>query len=144
MTIKNIFDQLIGRWHIARTFGTIGTGEGHAEFTLGEPNRLIYREDLTLRCDGRKDADHVYQDYGYLYDIHQNILIKQFSDGRDFYPLIFDSDFKCATGTHRCLSDLYQAKYTFVNQQNFKLTYYVTGPQKNYCLTTQFIKLSRA
>lgn len=142
MIIKKIFDQLIGTWQMVRTFGTVGTGVGYAVFTPSEPNRLTYREDLTLSCDGQENTYPVYQDYGYHYDPHQNLMTKQFSNGRDFYPLIFDSDFTHATGTHRCLEDLYQAKYTFMDQQNFELIYRVTGPKKNYCLITQFTKLS--
>ncbi|KAG4067225.1 hypothetical protein HA402_000216 [Bradysia odoriphaga] len=156
---KQIFDNLVGIWSIKRVLGNYGTAEGTAKFTLQNqaPNKfenqterrtndvlvINYREDLQVKylSDlGPNIENTAYKEYVYLYDKARDKIVKKFTNGNLFYELSIDFEKQTANGDHLCEKDMYKALYTFVNPQNFILTYFVNGPKKDYLIETAFTK----
>ncbi|EFA80591.1 hypothetical protein PPL_06530 [Heterostelium album PN500] len=95
-----------------------------------EEKGLLFKEDGTS-CP-------VTQRYIYCYE-HEKI--KVYFDGNPPTRLLHSLDFvnsALATGHHWCPPDNYDATYEFVSSSEFKLTYCVQGPKKNYRMITTF------
>lgn len=61
------------------------------------------------------------------------------SDDCIFYQLHITKDE--ATGFHKCVDDSYSARYFFTNNSSFTLSYAVRGPDKDYTMTTHYLRL---
>ncbi|EFA80556.1 hypothetical protein PPL_06495 [Heterostelium album PN500] len=95
-----------------------------------EEKGLLFKEDGTS-CP-------VTQRYIYCYE-HEKINV--YFDGNPPTRLLHSLDFvnsALATGHHWCPPDNYDATYEFVSSSEFKLTYCVQGPKKNYRMITTF------
>jgi len=77
-----------------------------------------------------------YQKYEYRFAEEDNNLCKYFADGRLFYVL--DIQGNKAYGEHLCGLDLYQAEYSFIDEENFLLEYKTKGPNKDYKIFTMY------
>lgn len=142
---------------------------GFAAFTPleSDPNLLIYSEKVTINS-GNDNSNgmngmEAKQKYKYRYDSSTSSLTKYFFDDRLFYTLKFDdsphgqdndgttttkatteasasSRVAGACGTHLCIQDLYEAKYSFDNDCYFELKYTINGPKKCYEIINKYEK----
>jgi len=132
---KDVFHYLMGHWKLNRTLGLLGQAVGEASFVQQNVTTIKYREDVSVSYGGT-----AYQEYVYLYFQDQDKITKQFVDGRHFYDLRLDLDKMEAEGDHLCVKDFYQAKYHFLDQNKFTLSYKVEGPEKDYVIQTEFVR----
>lgn len=147
MRAKQLLNFLQGEWSITKHITIIDTNQqiikanGLASFCALEnnSNRIVYTENLTLRYCLTQNLGLGHQSYIYTYDLRKDSVATYFTDGRMFYSL--DLAGNSATGTYQCIDDLYMAKYHFVNQTSFELTYSITGPKKNYSIKSAYRKL---
>ena len=162
-TARSVFGRLMGVWALERTIDSRipvaqYVGRGTAEFTSSalsdeggeDGERVVYRETLELRMEeGPVVAPEARQEYVYALEEEGRVLTKYFSDGRVFYKLEFDTadtsgdnggdvgDVSVvAGGKHLCVNDWYESSYEFVGDSEIRQTYCVTGPEKDYTITT--------
>jgi len=143
MTPKQIFESLDGKWSLLRSLGEHGIIHGTAIFDKSSnSSMLLYREDFLIK-NFNQNTMQSYKEYEYYYD--QGKIIKYFKPVNNknlrFYELKFiENNF--AIAVHICNLDRYEAEYRFYNLNNFKLKYYVKGPNKDYIIDTEFRKIS--
>lgn len=134
---------LTGRWRIVRRIGDarlgiVGRLTGYASFTPA-PDGLIHDETGDLR----------FGDYRGPVTRRYHLAIKQPSaaemrhaDGRLFHALDLASGH--AEILHQCGSDQYRGRYRVLSDNRFAVTWHVTGPRKNYRLSTIHARLGEA
>lgn len=166
---KQLFDILPGIWKITReTLTPLNQWQksgaeciranGFAAFTAdaADPNLLIYSEKVTINSGNDINSGlnglEAKQKYKYRYDTTNSSLTKYFFDDRLFYTLKVDTQHDgqsteasafnevVGCGTHLCEKDLYEANYSFCNDQYFELKYTVNGPKKRYQIINQYEK----
>ncbi|KAN0024134.1 hypothetical protein ACTFIV_008532 [Dictyostelium citrinum] len=78
----------------------------------------------------------------YIYRLKDDMISVYFDERpeRLFHTLNFDNS-SLAKGHHLCGNDTYDAVYQLISPKEFKLTYSVLGPKKNYKITTTFSKI---
>jgi Family of unknown function (DUF6314) len=130
-------DYLIGDWNVDRRISDASSGRGGlflgtASFELhgravryaehGELNFGAHRgpASRTLTYSGRDDG---------AADV-------RFADGREFFRLDLSSG-RCQA-EHRCGADRYQVTVTRLSKDSFTETWQVTGPAKDYVMTTAY------
>lgn len=131
----DVFHMFEGMWKLTREITHYGTMTGEARFTAAPSSieTYIYRE------EGSCFRGNFYQEYQYRYvDGEISVL---FSGGGLLHTLCFNEEFSQATAIHRCAQDVYHATYDFFNSSTFVLTYFITGPQKNFSIQTTFTKV---
>eukprot|EP01132_Coremiostelium_polycephalum_P003986 gene3986-4987_t len=105
-------------------------------------NTYKYNEEGILKqSDG--NSFNVTQRYIYRYNKDDDKICVLFDEKPE--RLLHSLDFinsSLAMGHHLCGSDHYDATYQFISPREFKLTYSVVGPRKNYKISTIFIKVS--
>lgn len=123
--------------------------QGVASFQPCGEGVLHYQEQGKVIFEN-KQAFSSYREYAYVYD--QGAIAVHFWDQKykqpsrllhtlQFHSSKLGSQALVATGTHGCADDLYHAHYLFINPQQFRLTYQVQGPRKDYVLTSHFRKV---
>lgn len=139
-----------GRWHLTRHIedaraGRTGTFEGAASFTPAAPGQvngmtgagLIYDEVGELRLpDGPTGATAMQASRRYLWLADPDGLRVLFSDGRDFHRIGVSDD--TATGFHHCPPDDYEVSYNFSRWPDWRTTWRVSGPRKDYVMITDY------
>lgn len=148
-TILQLFESLRGTWQLQRHLGTQGHMQGVAYFRPYGEGILHYQEEGKATL-GPGNTFAAHREYAYVYD-QGTIAVcfwdkKQQQPARLLHPLQFyipqaTDPPLMATGTHKCADDRYQAHYRFVNPKQFRLTYQVKGPRKDYVLTSYFSKM---
>lgn len=111
---------------------------GTASFSLHN-DVLLYHEKANLKNLTQYET-YGYRRYRYIYDQNAQKLFKYFDDGKLFYELHFENG--SASGHHLCNDDTYSAKYQFLSDKNFSLSYEVQGPKKDYRILTEYVLLS--
>ena len=145
-----LFEELSGIWELQRHLGEQGHMKGVASFQPCGEGVLHYQE------KGKATFKHSqtfssYREYAYVYN--QGTIAVHFWDQKhkqparllhtlQFHSSKVDSQELVGTGTHGCADDLYHAHYLFMNPQQFRLTYQVQGPRKDYTLTSHFRKIT--
>ncbi len=162
MKVANVFSLFQGRWHFSRFFShrstgtSIGTAQGQVSFISTESNIVLYKETTQFATDSGRLLKG-YREYLYQYHTEKDkIIICHARSGKDtglFHTLTFQPSVSCntlsASGESLCLSDRYQATYTFSLDSNekllneFELKYDVVGPKKHYVSITMFEKSSK-
>ena len=141
---KEIFDSWVGEWKISRRLGEYGTIEGVAKFSHDVGEQVLYREDLLLTYFSIISKP-VYREYTYFYNNGE--IEKKFHDqtnlNQKFYALIFDDLHLTATGKYICNQDAYLAYYNFFSKNQFSLSYKVEGPNKQYIITSSYIRVDQ-
>lgn len=135
-----IFKNFIGIWDFNRIITgslTAVKAYGTAEFkpTSTKENELHYIEQgiiVTANYSGK-----ITREYFYLWeDMQIKVLFSVQGKPANLFHVINDQ----FIGNHVCINDQYQAKYNFLQNDKFILTYKVHGPKKNYVSITRFIK----
>jgi len=126
-----------GTWRITRQIkdhrlSRLGQLTGTAVFTPG-PDGMIYTETGTLRFPGQPDLS---AKQSYLWsESGLNIQVK-FSDGREFHSI--DLTTQTPNAHHHCPPDDYRVTYDFTDWPNWSSRWIVSGPSKDYAMTTLF------
>jgi hypothetical protein len=80
----------------------------------------------------------------YVYEISHNKLAVFFDAQKTqlFQNITLTSKENALIGqaVHHCLDDIYSSLYAFYPDYRFTISHHVTGPKKDYHITTQFIK----
>ncbi|EGG14666.1 hypothetical protein DFA_10924 [Cavenderia fasciculata] len=113
-----------------------------------DSNTLRYTEEGVLEQEDTGARYPVNQKYIYRYDEQADRISVYFDETpeRLLHTLIIDQpqpqpNTLFATGHHPCGDDTYNATYQFeMPQHRFTLTYNVSGPNKNYQMSTIFTK----
>ncbi len=159
MKLSKLFQNFAGAWSFTRYLTSrnkpnnyalniaVGSVKGTATFERVGENQLHYKEEGVFTPIG-KAMFKVQKEYLFLIE---NNEIKKYSlqNGKNselMYPLQFGQpDLKniFALGEHLCGQDTYQATYEFDVERGseelfhrYKLTYDVTGPEKDYIALT--------
>jgi len=120
-----------GVWRIDRDV-LHGTGArahmaGHAEFAP-DGDGLAYREEGQMRIDGGPPLCAVRR------HVWRPGLEVWFDDGRFFHRVPPSG----GTATHRCDPDDYRVIYDFSRWPDWTTQWIVTGPRKDYSMTTRY------
>ena len=136
-----IFRNLEGKWSINRNIKGIGYGKGRASFTKStdDQNVLCYSERLDLHLGENQHYSNAHQEYKFIYDPERMCLEKYTSAESLMYRLEITG--KKARGLYLCSPDKYIATYDFIDDNLFTLTYFVSGPRKDYIIVTEFEKI---
>lgn len=148
--VLQLFEGLEGIWKLQRHLGAQGHMQGVAHFQPCGEGVLHYQEQGTATL-GNGKALLARRAYAYVYD--QGTIAVHFWDQKykrpagllhplQFHSCELSSQAVVATGMHKCAADVYKARYLFTNPQQFRLTYRVQGPHKNYTLTSHFSKVT--
>jgi hypothetical protein len=151
--VVEIFKNLEGMWQIQREIGGYGNMEGTASFQKirndSKSYYYYYKEEGVLYLLTGTQC-RVYKEYTYSYK--KGEISVHFWDNRRrqqgalMHTLSFPDAQKkgCwplqAHGTHQCNQDTYKAYYMFTDNSNFRLSYNVWGPHKNYIIKTNFCR----
>ncbi|SER97233.1 hypothetical protein SAMN04490244_104220 [Tranquillimonas rosea] len=125
-----------GRWRLTRRIedraaGTVATFAGRADFTPDGAG-LRYDEWGTLSMPGRAPMR---AERRYLWRADPQGIAVLFADGRPFH--VFDPA-GAATARHPCDPDIYDVRYDFAAWPAWQAVWHVTGPRKDYTLTSLY------
>jgi hypothetical protein len=141
---SDVVEKLIGSWSFNRVIENQATMQGVAIFTPLDAGRLAYREqgDLKLANGAIVQAEREYV----------------FSDSRRGFKVFFREDpprlfheialFASVPGElsgragHMCGHDDYQSAYTFLSDGTFAIRHVVSGPRKDYTMTTTYTRIT--
>ncbi|MGJ8622196.1 MAG: DUF6314 family protein [Yoonia sp.] len=131
-----------GEWSIKRQIvdhlaGQDGTLVGQAVLTQTDPDQLDYAEAGTLTLATGAQMTAVRR---YLWTFGRDCVAVCFDDGRPFHSFVPDGH---AAGTdHPCGADFYQVRYDFTRWPAWSAVWTVTGPRKDYVMTTHYARIS--
>ncbi len=126
-----------GIWRIDRRIedrraGTTGLLQGTAELTPDGPG-LIYSEEGILRIAGQPGLT---ARQSYLWRADGDGIEVLFADGRPFHRIgLIDA---APEASHDCAPDIYCVRYDFARWPDWRAVWQVTGPRKDYTMTTEF------
>lgn len=125
---------LLGAWSFARVIddhlaGDVKRVDGRAEFTAADAGRVRWAESGTLRSG---TLELPVMRTSYLEPRGEGWFVT-FEDGRDFHPWTPAADV-----VHHCGADLYAGRVwsAAVGEDAFTVRWRVTGPKKDYTMTT--------
>lgn len=129
MKHEDLISFLRGSWKISREIienenGKITRAEGKASFSMASDG-LKYSDNVQL-------GSNIDSFQEYLYKIEDDQLIVCFKDTSLFYELGDDG-----YASYQCNEDNYGIEYVFY-PESFTLTYYVSGPKKDYTMITKY------
>ncbi|KQI69713.1 hypothetical protein AN189_04835 [Loktanella sp. 3ANDIMAR09] len=127
-----------GTWQIARQIddrhaGQRDTFAGHAVLTPDGADGLRYHETGVLRLG---DGQGFRAERVYLWTFGADGIAVRFSDGREFHT--FAPDGMAAGTDHPCGADYYRVTYDFTRWPAWQSVWNVTGPAKNYTMTSAY------
>jgi Family of unknown function (DUF6314) len=135
-------DGLLGSWVLARKITGQLPISGGASFLPDGTNRLRYREDVVITCEGRSMKAH--REYVYVFEGESVIIFHRSGEniGEIFLRLLpvwnaFRGEF-VAAGTHLCKLDRYDGEFGFALPDRFSSSYVVQGPAKDYRIETVY------
>lgn len=141
---QEVFKCLKGNWILQRFKDLKPLATANASFCLlkNTPNALAYREEGCM-IHPAPEPFTFYREYEYHLE-HNRInvfFVNQNEENKLFHTLDFSIDpdgFMVASAVHNCALDVYEINYTLSCPDKLAITYRVTGPNKNYILTTNF------
>lgn len=145
---KQIFSLLRGSWSLHRVIAGSGKIDGSASFSqcrLGA-DTMYYREDGFL-TPYKGEKLMVYREYFFCYEPKEQQIAVYFCEDQKpcqllhtlhFLPYVKRSEAVIATSWHMSKNDTYEGSYEFKDRNSFKLTYTITGPEKDYTMITNF------
>jgi hypothetical protein len=129
--------RFTGQWQLDRRIddrlnGRSGTFRGTAEL-LPRPGGLTYLEQGDLQIG---NADPLKAGRTYLWRFQSAVIDVFFADGRFFHS--FDPAQARMRAEHACDPDHYVVDYQFVSEGEWRQSWTVVGPRKNYRLENRF------
>jgi hypothetical protein len=141
---SEVMARLTGSWSFNRIIEGQGTMQGLATFTPLDEGRLAYREQghLTLLNGTALEAEREYifskGDRGF------EVFFKE-NPPRLFHEIELAASVGGAlsgSAGHLCNLDDYQSTYTFLADGRFVVRHVVSGPRKDYTMTTAYTRVS--
>ena len=132
--------DLLGRWQIRRQIDDRfakqrGVYHGTAVFRDGAAGQLCYVEGGKIRF-GVGPVLRATREYRWHF-LPDKVAVL-FDDGRLLHHFVPAE--QCDSSAHLCGSDLYKAIYDFRHWPLWEAVWQVSGPRKNYTLTSHFSK----
>lgn len=136
--------RLAGAWSFNRVIEGQGHMQGLATFTPLDAERLAYREQGRLRLlngtELEAEREYVFcaRDRGF------DVYFKE-NPPRLFHTIeLAASDGGALSGSagHLCNLDHYQSTYAFCGDGGLIIRHVVSGPRKNYTMTTTFMRVA--
>lgn len=136
--------RLAGAWSFNRVIEGQGHMQGLATFTPLDAERLAYREQGRLRLlngtELEAEREYVFcaRDRGF------DVYFKE-NPPRFFHAIeLAASDDGALSGSagHLCNLDHYQSTYVFCGDGGLIIRHVVSGPRKNYTMTTIFMRVA--
>ena len=141
---SEVTEKLIGSWSFNRLIEGQATMQGIATFTPLDERRLAYREQghLKLLNGAELEAEREYifsnSDGGF------EVFFKE-NPRRLFHEISLSASVGGAlsgSAGHLCNLDNYQSSYTFLADGRFVVRHVVSGPRKDYTMTTTYTRVS--
>jgi len=129
--------DFMGTWQIERTItdrltGQAGTFRGTAEFTQSDTG-LDYAEQGSMKLG---DGPMMTATRRYHWLFTPELVQVSFDDGRDFHTFVPNG---AVAGTdHPCGDDHYKVAYDFTAWPDWRATWTVSGPRKDYTSISQY------
>ena len=127
-----------GEWRLDRRIedrrgAQSGHMTGRARFAP-DGDGLRYEEEgvLELGSGARLPARQTH-----LWHVSPPEIAVRFSDGRDFHR--FDMGVVAPEGRHICGADLYLVRYDFADWPRWRVTWTVSGPNKDYTTSSAYV-----
>lgn len=138
-----VLEYFLGDWRVYRVISGFGEVTGQATFQLSsQSNRLLNYKEAMILPNSKEQKPNAFREYEYLMkDTGFDIF---FSDGETKGELFLSFEFIHAsilTSHHLCIEDHYDARFEFVSNDKFELSFTVNGPKKDYSIQTCFIRL---
>jgi hypothetical protein len=135
---------LLGRWRLTRRIedrraDQAGAFDGEAVLRQGS-DALIWEEEGRLRLGPAETIAR----RSYLWRLRApDVADIRHHDGRAFHAIALP-DFAGGrvAARHDCAPDLYEGLYVFDSADRWRLTWRVRGPRKDYCMTTEHLRLA--
>ena len=133
--------SLIGYWHLWRTICNTQTGKlsamwGAGTFSSFKKGHLSYFEEVN-HWTVAQTLHRATKKYGYRFTSQAlEIYSKDETEGKFFLKMPLQK--KNLEGTATCGSDCYQLHWRWQGNKTFWQRYCITGPRKNYVITSIF------
>lgn len=129
-----------GAWAVSRRVddrlaGQVVQAEGQVVLKPGDGGDLIYDEVLSLHIPGRAAMKATRR---YLWRSDDEGIRVCFDDGRFFHRITLGA--AESADTHDCPPDLYAGRYDFSRWPHWSAEWKVSGPRKDYVMTTVFMR----
>jgi hypothetical protein len=129
--------DFVGNWSLRREIddhlaGAQSCFVGTAVFSNSDGGVLL-AEDGVLTMAGQRPMQATRR---YLWRQNGDAIAVSFDDGRDFHTFRPNEDAPLAN--HGCPPDFYRVTYDFSDWPNWRSTWQVTGPRKDYRLTSGY------
>jgi len=144
-----LINYLEGNWSFTREIKIEGDklfarAKGNASFTKHlNMDSLFYSEDGELDLQQGKKKNDFYKNY--LFSFFDDYIKVYFSGGANSEQLYQEykyTDNKITPiAEHACNRDFYNSEYLITDQNQFKQITKISGPQKNFLITTIFSRI---
>ncbi len=141
---SEVTEKLIGFWSFNRVVEGQATMQGIATFTSLDEGRLAYREQGHLKLlngtELQAEREYIFgnSDQGFQVFFKEN-------PPRLFHEISLSASVGGAlsgSAGHLCNLDDYQSTYTFLADGRFVVRHVVSGPRKDYTMTTTYTRVS--
>jgi hypothetical protein len=140
---SEVMNGLAGAWSFDRVVEGQGTMQGNATFTPLDQDRLAYREQGRLRLPNgtelQAEREYIFErcDGGF------EVFFKE-TPPRLFHVIALAPRVGGGLGgaaDHLCNLDTYRSSYTFLPDGGFVVRHVVSGPRKDYTMTTTYARM---
>jgi hypothetical protein len=140
-----LLSTLNGSWRIRRTIDPEGVLNGTARFSALDGGWLLYAEEGELAIHGGQFTAK----RSYLFEPKPDGFAVWFDaePRRLFHEIVLDGSeggHRTGSAEHLCRADLYRSLYSFEADGRFTIRHRVTGPNKDYTVTTTYTRLPEA
>ena len=139
-----VTEKLIGSWSFNRVIEGQATMQGIATFTPLDQRRLAYRERGHLKLSNGTELE---AEREYIFNNSNGGFEVFFKENppRLFHEISLSASVGGAlsgSAGHLCNLDNYQSSYTFLADGRFVVRHVVSGPRKDYTMTTTYTRVS--
>lgn len=141
---SDMMEKLTGAWSFSRVIESQATMQGVATFTPVDKGRLAYREQGNLEL---ANGTIVQAEREYIFggsDGGFQVFFKE-DPPRLFHEISLSASSGgelSGSAGHLCNRDDYQSAYIFMPDGTFVVRHVVSGPRKDYAMTTTYTRLS--
>ena len=141
---SEVTEKLIGSWSFDRVIEGQATMQGIATFTPLNEGSLAYREQGHLKL---LDGTELQAEREYIFSNSNGgfeVLFKE-NPPRLFHEISLSASIGgelSGSAGHLCNLDNYQSTYTFLADGRFVVRHVVSGPRKDYTMTTTYMRVS--
>jgi hypothetical protein len=140
-----LFGMLAGTWRIQRSIDPEGMLDGTARFSVRDDGWLHYAETGELAIHGGQFTAR----RSYLFEPKEDGFSVWFDAEplRLFHTIVLDGaegGVRTGAAEHLCRNDLYLSSYSLEPDGRFTIRHRVTGPNKDYTVTTLYTRIPEA